>query len=155
MAADRPAAPDTRPQPSHDRADRARVAGRWATLSIVTFEADVLARLDRAGEIEIETRARDGQTHRTIIWVVVDDGAAFVRSYRGPTARWYREALANPAVALHVAGRRLAATAVPATDPDSIARTSNALTVKYAAEPATPAMVAPDVLHTTLRLVPA
>lgn len=121
----------------------------------MTFAADELANLDRAEEIEIETRAPDGVSHRTIIWVVVDEGDAFIRSYRGQTARWYREALANPAVALHVDGRRLTATAIPATDPDSIERTSSALEAKYAADPATPAMLAPDVLQTTLRLVPA
>lgn len=120
----------------------------------MSFGTEDLARLAAAEEVEIETQAPDGPAHRTIIWVVVDGTDTFIRSYRGPDARWYREALANPAVAIHVDGRRLSATAISATDPDSIERTSNGLKVKYATDPATPAMVAPGVLDTTLRLEP-
>lgn len=120
----------------------------------MSFATDDLARIDAAQEVEIETQAPDGPVHRTIIWAVVDDAEVLIRSYRGATARWYREALANPAVALHVDGRRLAATAIPATDPDAIERTSAGFRAKYAADPATDAMVADDVLATTLRLEP-
>jgi len=119
------------------------------------FSAEELRLLDVTQEVEIETVAHDGTVHRTVIWVVVDDDQILIRSYRGPGARWYREALANSAVAIHVDGRRLSATAVPATDPDSIERTSAGLERKYAGDPATPAMLAPDTLDTTLRLTPA
>ena len=48
------------------------------------------------------------------------------------------------------------ATAIPpATDPDSIERTSAGFLRKYASDPAAKAMVGPDVLETTLRLEPA
>jgi hypothetical protein len=123
--------------------------------SAVSFSTEDLALLDRTEEVEIETRAPDGPVHRTTIWIVVDDGDAFIRSVRGADARWYREAIANPAVAVHVAGRRLTATASPATDPDSIDRASAALERTYAADPAVRTMVRPDVLDTTLRLEPA
>ena len=126
----------------------------WATLASMSFATDDLARIDAAQEVEIETQAPGGPAHRTIIWAVVDDAEVLIRSYRGATARWYREALANPAVALHVDGRRLPATAIPATDPDAIERTSAGFLAKYAADPATRAMVADDVLATTLRLEP-
>jgi hypothetical protein len=79
----------------------------------------------------------------------------FVRSVRGETGRWYREATANPAVAIHVDGRRLAATAIAATDPDSIERTSAALREKYDRIPGLRPMLKPDVLDATLRLEPA
>ena len=118
------------------------------------FGVDDLALIDGTEEVEIETTGHDGPVHRTIIWAVVDDGEVFIRSYRGPDARWYREALANPAVALHVDGRRFAATAIPATDPASIERTSQALLRKYPTDPATPKMVRADVLDLTLRLEP-
>ncbi len=121
----------------------------------MSFAQDDLGRFADAVEVEIETQAPDGPTHRTIIWIVVDGDTTFIRSYRGPTARWYREALANPLVAVHVGGRRLAATAIPATDPDSIERTSAALRTKYATDGAMPAMCAPANLGTTLRLEPA
>lgn len=121
----------------------------------MSFSAEDLAGLDAAQEVEIETQAPDREARRTTIWVVVDDDEVFVRTYRGPGSRWYRDAIANPAVALHVDGRRLPATAIPATDPDSIERTSAGFSRKYAADPAMKAMIAPNVLDTTLRLEPA
>jgi hypothetical protein len=116
-------------------------------------EAD-LARLEAAEEVEIETQAPDEPARRTVVWVVVDDGEVFIRTYKGPDSRWYRDALANPAVAIHVDGRRLPATAIPATDPDSIERTNSGFLHKYADDPAAKAMVAPGLLETTLRLEP-
>jgi hypothetical protein len=121
----------------------------------MSFSSEDLEKIAQAVEVEIETQAPDAPAHRAVIWIVVDGDEAFVRSFRGPTARWYREALANPAVALHVDDRRLPATAIPATDPDSIERTSAGLRRKYADDPSMPAMIAPDILPTTLRLEPA
>jgi hypothetical protein len=121
----------------------------------MSFSPEDVALLDTAEEVEIETQAPDQEARRTTIWVVVDDGEAFVRTFKGPDSRWYRDAVANPAVAIHVAGRRLPATAIPATDPDSIERTSAGFTRKYARDPAAKAMIAPAVLDTTLRLEPA
>ena len=108
--------------------------------------------IDRTEEVDIETNGADGAVHRTIIWAVVDDGDVFVRSYRGPNARWYREALADPSVALHVDGQRLPVTAVLASDADSIERTSAGILRKYAGDPAAKAMVAPELLDLTIRL---
>jgi hypothetical protein len=108
--------------------------------------------IDRTEEFEIETHGSEGAVHKTIIWAVVDDGAVFVRSYRGPQARWYREALADPSVALHVDGQRLPVNAVLADDPDSIERTSNGILRKYAGDPAAKSMVRPELLDLTLRL---
>jgi hypothetical protein len=121
----------------------------------MSFSSGDLARIAQAEEVEIETQAPGGPSHRTIIWIVADGDEAFIRSYRGPTARWYREAMANPAVAIHVDGRRLAATAIPATDPDSVDRTSAALQAKYARDSGLSGMLSPDNLPTTLRLEPA
>jgi hypothetical protein len=121
----------------------------------MSFADEDLARLDAAEEIEIETQAPGQSARRTVIWVIVDDGVVFIRTFKGPDSRWYRDALANPAVAIHVDGRRLPATAIPATDPDSIERTSSGFRLKYADDRSMPAMVAPDVLETTLRLEPA
>lgn len=120
----------------------------------MSFAHDDLWQLAATDEVEIETQAPEGAVHRTTIWVVVDRDEVFIRSFRGATARWYRDALANPAVAVDVQGKRLSATAIAATDPDSIERVSAALWAKYPKDPATKAMVAPDVLDTTLRLEP-
>lgn len=121
----------------------------------MSFGTEDLQRLAAAEEVEIETQAPDGPIHRTIVWVVVDGEDAFVRSYRGRTARWFREAEANPGVAIHLGGRRLTATAIPATDPDSIERISGALRTKYAHEPASLAtMLEPEMLDANYRLEP-
>lgn len=119
----------------------------------MSFASDDLERIASAAEVDIETQAPDGPVHRTTIWAVVDDGETFVRSYRGEAARWYREAIANPAVTLHVDGRSLPATAIPATDPDAIERASGAFLAKYAGDPAADEM-ATQYLDTTLRLEP-
>lgn len=138
-----------------DHTCRRPVAMGSATLASMSFAEDDLARIHAAQEVEIETQAPDGPTHRTTIWAVVDDGEVLIRSYHGASARWYREALANPGVALHVDGRRYPATAIPATDPDAIERTSAAILAKYSGDPGTKGMVGADVLDTTLRLEPA
>ena len=119
----------------------------------MSFAIEDLARIAAAQEVEIETQAPDGPAHRATIWVVVEDGDTFIRSYRGATARWYLEAIANPGVALHVDGRRLPATAIAATDPDSIERTSAGFLAKYPNDPATRSMVE-NHHDTTLRLEP-
>ena len=121
----------------------------------MSFATVDLQRLAAEEEVEIETQAPGGAVHRTTIWVVVDGTDAFIRSYRGRPARWFREAQANPAVAIHVDGRRIAATAIPATDPDSIERISAALQAKYAHDPESLAtMLEPEMLDANYRLEP-
>jgi len=119
------------------------------------FEPDELDRLAETEEIEIETALPGGPAHRTIIWVVVDGDDAFIRSYKGADARWYREAVANPEVTIHAEGFALRARAVAAVDPASIRRTNDALASKYAGFEGTPGMLSPEVFDTTLRLTPA
>jgi hypothetical protein len=121
----------------------------------MSFDHDDLALIDRTVEVTIETQAPDAPPHRAVIWAVVDDDRVFIRSWRGETARWYREALENPAVTLHVGDRSLSATAIPADDPDSIERASDGLRRKYRGDPATESMVRPEIFGTTLRLEPA
>ena len=121
----------------------------------MSFNSADLALLDQAEEVDIETRPPDGEAHRATIWVVVDDGAAYVRSVRGPAGRWYRELLANPAGAVHVDGRRFPVTAIPAADPDSVERVSAALRRKYTGVQGLDPMLKPETFETTLRLEPA
>ena len=121
----------------------------------MTFAAADLGALDAAEEIEIETRAADGAVHRTIVWPLVKDGVVYLRSYRGRNGRWYREAIDDPAVAIHVDGRRVPARVEPATDEASLRACSEALEVKYRTSYSLAAMLAPNVLLTTIRLVPA
>ena len=84
------------------------------------FDHDALEVLAATREVRIETRHPDGPVHSAIIWVVVDGGDVFVRSWLGERARWYREAVANPAVTIVAGDRRLPAVAAHAIDPDSV-----------------------------------
>jgi hypothetical protein len=121
----------------------------------VRFEESDLAAMAAEQEVDIETRSPSGETHRTIIWVVEQEGTVYARSYRGERGRWYREAVADPEVAIHVDGRRVPARALPAADPISVVACSAGLRVKYAGDASLAAMLVDDVLPTTLKLVPA
>ena len=118
---------------------------------------DALAVLREAHEVEIETRpAPDVPPHLTTIWVVVDEAdRAFIRTYRGPGSRWYREATASGTVALLADGQRIEARVVLATDPASVESCSAAFRAKYRGSGASlAAMLVPEVLDTTLELLP-
>ena len=119
------------------------------------FDANMLNQLANTEEIEIETRSSTGRTHRTIIWVMVDDNNVYVRSVRGHSGRWYQAIIANPGAAIHVDGQRLAVHAVPVTDEALIARVSNNVLRKYRGSPSANSMVRQDILSTTLLLEPA
>jgi hypothetical protein len=120
----------------------------------VTFAEADLSAIAGAEEVKIETRAADGTTHRTIIWIVEHDGQLYIRSVNGPEARWYREATADTAIALLVGDRRYEAHVVPATDPASIEACSAGLRAKYAGDYSLGSMLKPETLPTTLRVVP-
>ncbi|MFI5255340.1 MAG: DUF2255 family protein [Candidatus Limnocylindrales bacterium] len=138
------------PEPSAATGD-----GGAGVKAVATFDPATLARLDEALEIDIETRAAPGApVHRTTIWVVVEEGRVFVRTYLGPGSRWYREAMSMPEIGLVVGGERVPARVVPAADAEQVAWCSFALARKYAADPSLPAMLAPPLLGTTLRLEP-
>jgi hypothetical protein len=112
-------------------------------------------RLDGIREVEIETRpAEAAPAHRATIWVVVEEGAAYVRSYRGAAGRWYRELTANPVAVLHVDGESIEVRALPARDPVSVERVSAGYRRKYAGDPDLASMLRGEILYTTLRLEP-
>ena len=119
------------------------------------FEPADLALLRDEEEVDIETAASDeGQGHRAIIWVVVDDqDRVLIRSYRGPGARWYREIMARPDAVLHVRGRALPVRAVPAGDAERVAACTDFLRSKYAGHTSMPVMLR-QYLETTLELLP-
>jgi hypothetical protein len=119
----------------------------------VTDPVDDLSLLAREVEVDIETARPDGAPRRTTIWVVVVDGAPYIRSYRAQRGMWYRDVLREPRAAILAAGRRIPVTAVAATDPASVAACSRGFEDKYAGDPAVPAMNRTEALATTLRLV--
>ena len=120
----------------------------------MSFPKDTLAALNRANEVDVETRSPKGAMHAVPIWVVVDGDDVFIRTYRGPTSRWYRELLAGPG-ALVVNRTRIPVRAVPATDGASVKRTSDGYRKKYRKGSSLDSMLVSAVLPTTLRLEPA
>ena len=118
----------------------------------MTFEDSDLDLLAATKEIRVETRSAAGEVHKTIVWPVVRDGVVYLRSYKGPQGRWYREATADPAIALLFDRRRLPARAGPAADTASVEACSAALRDKYPRSYSLEAMLAPAVLPTTIRI---
>ena len=124
---------------------------------MTAFPPVVLDALRAARTVEIETSAGAGRPiHRAVIWIVVHEERVLVRSVRGDRGRWYRELLANPSGAVHVAGTRIPVVAQPAGDAARVASCSAALTAKYRTSLGSLAsMVRDEVLETTLELRPA
>jgi hypothetical protein len=120
------------------------------------FDEDVLSRLRKTGEVSIETsRGAGAPVHRTVIWMVVDsEGRVLIRSYRGATARWFRETVGNPAVALVLGGESIPATALVATDNNRIEAASRGYIRKYPKARGLSGMLVDEVLGTTLELIP-
>ena len=120
------------------------------------FDDRQLARIDGALEVEIETWAATGAPrHRTVIWVVVEDGKVYIRSVSGQRGRWYRELTATTEGVLHVTGEPIRVRAEAAATAEVIEWCSRALERKYASDPALSSMLRADVLSTTVCLVPA
>jgi hypothetical protein len=112
-------------------------------------------RIETVPEVDIETRRADDEpAHRTTIWVVVDDGDVYVRSWRGTAGRWHRELTANPSAVLHVEGEAIPVRAAAASDPDSVARASAGYRRKYGDSPYVGSMLSDEIVGTTVRLEP-
>ena len=119
---------------------------------MTNFAADTLRELRDVQEVAIRTDKHPNSA--VVIWVVVADDEVFVRSVSGAKGRWYRDlAVCGPAT-LEFAGRRLAVQAIPAGDPETVARASREYLRKYRPSPYAQAMVTSEVLPTTLRLEP-
>ncbi len=121
------------------------------------WDPELLALIDQEAEVDIDTTAADGATHRATIWAVVAAGDVFIRSWKGDRGRWYREIRERPEAVLHVAGRAVRVRAEAATDPASIELVSDGLTAKYGrrSPESTAGMLLPATLPTTLRVVRA
>ena len=121
------------PHRIRNRRRHRRIRPRWATLPECVSNPASWPCSPRPRRSRSRPRSRTAAAHRTIIWIVVDGDDAFVRSVNGATARWYREAVANPAVTIHARRRRAAALARSRPSiPTPSQRTSDALVRKYA-----------------------
>lgn len=119
------------------------------------FQDDVLDLLTEAPEIEVETIGRrSGLPRRTIVWVVVADEVPYVRSEYGDAGQWYRNALAEPRIAIHAGGRRVEATATRVAEPETWRLVSEAFRAKYRRSGSLAVMVDPEIEPMTLAFTP-
>ena len=125
-------------------------------MSPATLDPDTIALLDRTAEVDARTPRKDGSESSRPIWVVVVDGVPYVRSYRGPSGAWYRHALRDAHLTLAAGGREIPLAAHPDHDAAVNQRIDAAFEAKYGERSPGPtaAMLAPDIVATTLRLDP-
>ena len=117
----------------------------------MNFDADTLRALHEVKEVRIRTEKHPKTA--VVIWVVVEDGV-FVRSWLGDKGRWYQDLAAGGPAIVEFGARRLAVQAIPASDPDTVARVSREFLRKYQPSSHAREMVRSEILPTTLRLEP-
>lgn len=130
---------------------------REAATGGATWAPELLRRFAASDEVEIETRRASGEQQLTIIWIVADDRDAYVRSVRGEGGWWFRHLQRRPEGAIVLDGERVPVRAVPAADEETIEKVSELIRAKYGPRYRgdTEAMLQPETLPTTLRLLPA
>ena len=74
---------------------------------------------------------RSGKAHEIEIWFGVIDATMYLISGNGPTADWYRNALANPQVSARLAGETHTGVARDVTDADERRRAGDLMGEKY------------------------
>jgi hypothetical protein len=116
------------------------------------FDVDTLGELREVQEVAIRTEKHPKSA--VVIWVVVAGDEVFVRSWLGAKGRWYRDLAAGGPATLELAGRRVAVQALPASDPETVARASREFLRKYQRSTHAQEMVRSETLPTTLRLEP-
>jgi len=119
---------------------------------MVTFDADTLSALRDVQEPRIRTDKHPKSA--VIIWVVVENGEVFVRSWLGARGRWYKDLAAGGHATLEFAGRRVPVQAVPVCDDASTERASREILRKYRHSSYAQEMVRAEIVPTTLRLEP-
>jgi hypothetical protein len=119
--------------------------------AIMNFDADTLRALHDVKEVRIRTEKHPKTA--VVIWVVVEDGV-FVRSWLGNKGRWYQDLAAGGPATVDFGARRLAVQAIPASDPDTVARVNREFLRKYQPSSHAQEMVRSEILPTTLRLEP-
>ncbi len=117
------------------------------------FPDALIERLANLREVVIETRGRrSGQQRRATIWIVMDGDWPIVRSEFGDAGNWYRNALADPRIALWVDRGRHPALAARIVDPERLHRVTGLFREKYRGHSALPVMIRPEVEPMTLVL---
>jgi hypothetical protein len=116
------------------------------------FDDDTLRALRDVQEPKIRTDKHPRSA--VVIWVMVDDGDVFVRSWMGAGGRWYKDLAAGGRATLEFSGRQVPVQAFPASDDASVERASREILRKYRHSSHAQEMVRSEILATTLRLEP-
>ncbi|MTB87550.1 DUF2255 family protein [Aeromicrobium sp. zg-629] len=122
----------------------------------VVMSSENTTLVDEAGRSDEVTISGVGQPPDQVpIWIVKSGKDLYVRSYRGPTGRWYRRVREAGQAVLGIGGKQLEVRVEPVGDHDQAAINA-AYVHKYGHYG--PAYIGPmtseDVVSTTLRLVP-
>ena len=119
----------------------------WTPADLTALAAD--------GDLYISPLRQDGRTYArpTQIWWVDVDGEMFVRAWHGPTARWYRTALAQGRGRVRVGSLTTDATfrAAPTENADAV---DAAYRAKYGSSSYTAAMLADGPKAATVIVTP-
>lgn len=121
------------------------------------WPANTLDRFGAADEIDISTRRADGSLRGFVpIWIVLVEGALYVRSYRGREGAWYQHATARPAGAIRTADQQADVTFTPIGRRDLLEAIGYAYRAKYAryGETYLQPSLADQAVAATLRLDP-
>ena len=123
-----------------------------------TWHPETLAALADAIEVDVTPLAADGSTRpRRTIWSIGIGDELYVRSWKGPTAVWYRDAIASHLGSIEVTGGG-ASQAVTFEGVDAAApfqeQISATLLSKYGRFDEAAAMNEQGPLESTLRLLP-
>jgi hypothetical protein len=119
------------------------------------WTSDELAKIGNAEELEIAVRRRDDSLRKPVtIWVVRHGDDLYVRSWRGPTGRWFRSAQQT-----HEGHIRAGGVDMDVAFEDAANTVNDAVDVAYHTKyrhyaTYVPPMISPDARATTLRLVP-
>jgi hypothetical protein len=122
---------------------------------MATWSPDELDKIGRAEELQLAPRRCDGTLRRpTTIWVVRVGDDLYVRSWRGPAGRWFRDAQQTHDGHIRAGSVEWDVTFVVA-DPEINDVIDAAYHVKYRryADSYVPPMLSSDARATTLKLV--
>lgn len=119
----------------------------------MSLHEELLDLIEDTREVSIVTGG-ESRPVRTTIWVAVEAGEVYVRSVRGEDGRWFQRAVEDRDVVLELGQYRIPFRAEPAEDEASVEAASRGFRRKYPKGGSLDAMLRPEVLHTTMRLIP-
>lgn len=118
------------------------------------WESEVLAQIASIREVEISPYLSDGTFGASVpIWVVRAGDELYIRSYRGQAGKWFRQVMITGRARLR-AGTAAHDVVVEEVGDAREKAVSDAYRAKYQDDPDLGAMVAADVVATTLRVDP-